>query len=111
MRPRSQGFYLLGGESYQREFLHSELLDKTLDVSDESFHVVSIDPVWLPRLVVSSEGQNLEDENLEEENLGTWRRQLDSWTPHIDGHHPMCLLEMSNLVPPSKPFAKTLIQK
>ena len=65
MRPCSQGFYLLGGESYQREFLHSKLLDKTLDVSDESFHVVSIDPVWLPRLVVSSEGQNLEDENLE----------------------------------------------
>ena len=75
MRPWSQGFYFLGGESYQREFLHSELLDKTLDVSDESFHVVSIDPVWLPRLVVSSEGQNLEDENLEETTwrMKTWR--------------------------------------
>ena len=75
MKPHSQGFYLLGGESYQREFLHSELLDKTLDVSDESFHVVSIDPVWLPRLIVSSEGQNLEDENLEETTwrMKTWR--------------------------------------
>ena len=71
MGPHSQGFYLLGSESYQSEFLDSKLLDKTLDVSDKSFHVVSIDPVWLPGLIVSSEEQNLEDENLE-----TWRRLM-----------------------------------
>ena len=55
------GFHLLllwYWVSYQSEFLDSKLLDKTLDVSDKSFHVVSINPLWLPRLVVSSEGQN-----------------------------------------------------
>jgi len=61
---------------HQSEFLDSKLLDKTLDISDKSFHVVSINTLWLPRLVVSS---------------------------HIDCDHPMCLLEMSNLVPPGKP--------
>ena len=55
------GFHLLlfgYWVSYQSEFLDSKLLDKTLDISDKSFHVVSINPLWLPRLVVSSEGQN-----------------------------------------------------
>ena len=73
MGTQSQVFYLLVNKPYQSEFLDSKLLDKTLDVSDECFHVVSIDPVWLPRLIVSSEGQKLEDENLE-----TWRRLMDT---------------------------------
>ena len=55
MGPHSQGFYLLGSESYQSEFLDSKLLDKTLDIVDEVLHVVSIDPLGFSRLIVPSE--------------------------------------------------------
>ena len=40
---------------YQSEFLDSKLLDKTLDIIDEVLHVVGIDPLGFPRLIVPSE--------------------------------------------------------
>ena len=45
---------------YQCEFLDAKLLDKTLHIIDEVLHVVSIDPLGFPILIVTSEEDLLE---------------------------------------------------
>ena len=47
---------------YQCEFLDAKLLGKTLDIIDEVLHVVGIDSLGFPRLIVPSEEDWLESE-------------------------------------------------
>jgi len=68
----------------QCEFLDAKLLHKTLDIIDKVLHVVGIDSLRFPRLIVPS---------------------------HIDSHHSMCLLEMSNLVSPGIPKLWETVKK